>query len=677
MVFPRVIAVATLLQLGCSSDRLVASVGALSASPNPLTFAAVAPRATVSAPLQVTNQTRAALVVTLVADAPYQVEPSTLTLQSGQLVTVDVRFSPVNSGAQPGQLTLTSDGTRTSVTLEGIASCVATSSCMSAQFDPVRGCVEVPVTNGTSCSDRCLTGATCEEGACKGETLSCDDGDPCTTDACGPSGCMHPTCLPPADPCQVASCEGTGCVTHDADDGTACGPGDCVTARICLRGACVSAAPPEGMACDNFCGTGRCHDRQCEPATQSLEPRWSYLTAPSTELSSKIALDALGNLYWTENAFSPTHNTELVSLTRDGAPRFRAVIGADGSVSGQPLFVDDATGLVLSARPGGLAGVRTADGAVVWSHAVIGEYFTAAELTPAVSTFLIGLADLGGGRGVAEFLLYPPEVAGTSSPSATALIGFDLATGAKRWGNLRPELSSNLVADEHGNFYLRTYSITASLESRDSAGTLRWLAPLTAPTWSSPLAAFDGRLYLAHGETLDAQTGQQLAGTPIAASEATQFGFTDLQYLEGSWLVSARVAIYEEGPYAKLRAIDPVTHQVKWTDTRGVYEPSGAPIDASALLDDGSVLMIDLSTQWELVHVDPTGQRADVCPILLDRNKVYGPSGLALQQGRLFTSAQQQSSASGVYAFDLPSATLAPHGWGVAHGAVNQGAAPR
>ena len=674
----RWLAIATLVQLACSGERLVSSRGELRATPNPLTFSEIAPGDTVSAPLQVTNETGARVELTLTTAAPYSVEPSSLTLEVGQQRTVDVRFSPASSGPQAGQLTLSSAASRTVVVLGGVARCASTAACSTARFDALLGCVDVPVANGTACSDPCLSGAQCRDGECRGAVLSCDDGDACTTDACGAGGCVHLSCPPPADPCQIASCEAGGCVTHDAADGSACGPRDCSTARVCLAGACVSAVPPEGAACDSSCGPGQCHAGQCKGGPLGLAVTWSYTTASATQLSSKLAQDAVGNLYWTENGFAATRNSELVSFTRNGALRFRTVQGPGGAISQQPLFVDDAAGVVVGARPGGALGAwRTSDGAALWSHAVIGDYFTATDVTPAVSTFLSSLADLGGGKGVAQFLLYPPQMGGVGSPSATALIGFEFATGKKLWGNLRTGLSSGVIADEHGNFYLLTYAAASKLESRDRAGALRWQAPMTATGWSAPSAVFDGKLYLGHGETLVTATGLLLAGPPISASEATQLFFTGLKDLEGAWLVSPNVAVFGEGQYARLRAVDPVTHQTKWTDSRGVYETSGGAIDASALLDDGSVLMIDLSTQWSLVHVDPAGRRGEACPLQLDRNRVWGPHGMVLDGERLFTSVQQQDSVCGVYAFDVPKVVLPRHGWPVAQGNINQGSAPR
>ena len=65
-------------------------------------------------------------------------------------------------------------------------------------------CAHTPVRDGTACSDGNLCNGmeTCQAGVCRaGTPLSCNDGNPCTTDACNPTrGCVHTAiagCVPP------------------------------------------------------------------------------------------------------------------------------------------------------------------------------------------------------------------------------------------------------------------------------------------------------------------------------------------------------------------------------------------------------------------------------------------------------------------------------------------------
>ncbi len=661
------------LLCGCGSERLVHAPSVLQASPNPLTFAAVAPGSTVSAPLNITNSGRTQVQVVLSTAAPYAVETLALKLEAGELRTLDVMFAPTAGGPAPGELLLKVGDARTVVTLSGIALCPVTSVCSRPFYDAVKGCLEKPVADGEACADACLSNARCEGGQCKGQALRCDDGEGCTTDTCGAAGCIHLTCLPPTNPCQVAACEGSACVSHDAADGTACGQADCLSAHICLTGQCVAAVPPDGAACQTDCGPGLCAAGKCESPALGQAPVWSYVTAPAVTLSSKLAADAVGNLYWKETGYGVMSLSELVSMTRDGTLRYRIPLGTGGTVTDQPLFIDDAAGVLLTVKAdGSVAGFRLADGAQLWSQDVIGGYFTKAELSPAKSSFCSSMVSQGNGAAVAEFLLYPPDTGGTLSPLGAAMVGFDVATGQRRWANRRPDFTAGFVADELGNIYQRTYAVSARIESRDRLGALRWQT--AGDSW--PQAAFGGRVYLEHGETLDAASGLQVAASPVAASEAQAFGTTDVKYLEGRWLVSPSVALFEVGQYGKLRALDPVTHQVKWSELLGVYEPLAEVVDVSALLDDGSVVMLDVTQRWGLIHVDAKGGRGDSCPLQLDRNVDWGPESMVLQAGRLFTSSTR-SSSNAIHAFEAPKLTVAKHGWVVAQGSAGRGGKPR
>jgi hypothetical protein len=117
--------------------------------------------------------------------------------------------------------------------------------CKEARCDETRAaCVTDPLPNGTPCgaADTCTAAPTCQYGSCvRGLGEDCDDGNPCTADACDPAGgCTH---TPVAD--------GTSCADRDFCDG----------AETCQAGACVDAAAPE---CDdgNPCTTDTCDARR-------------------------------------------------------------------------------------------------------------------------------------------------------------------------------------------------------------------------------------------------------------------------------------------------------------------------------------------------------------------------------------------------------------------------------
>ncbi|MGB0591606.1 MAG: hypothetical protein ACPGU1_18175 [Myxococcota bacterium] len=149
---------------------------------------------------------------------------------------------------------------------ETVVSCDAVAdglaACQEVSCVPTTGnCVVKASLNGTPCNDEsvCTTTDYCLSGQCTGLSPGCDDGDPCTSDACDPeAGCGY------------GPLTGVAC-----DDQNACTVGD-----SCVDGVCGGANDPgcqcfEDADCDEFddgdlCnGTLRCQDNSCmvNPAT--------------------------------------------------------------------------------------------------------------------------------------------------------------------------------------------------------------------------------------------------------------------------------------------------------------------------------------------------------------------------------------------------------------------------
>src|SRR5262249_13669994 len=88
----------------------------------------------------------------------------------------------------------------------------------------------------------------CADGGCTLEPRpeACDDGDPCTAEACGADG---------------------RCARAIAPDGTPCGAVEgCRSAPVCVAGRCQALAGPERFPCDDGdrCTEGdRCADSVC------------------------------------------------------------------------------------------------------------------------------------------------------------------------------------------------------------------------------------------------------------------------------------------------------------------------------------------------------------------------------------------------------------------------------
>jgi hypothetical protein len=174
----------------------------------------------------------------------------------------------------------------------GVAlACADNNPCTDDACDTDKGCVFS--NNAAPCSDGdvCTTGDQCLGGVCKpGLNKECDDGNPCTDDACDPvAGCVHSanaaacdddnactvgdhcskgTCTfdeiincADTNPCTTDTCDGAaGCIytlnTLPCDDGDACTAND-----TCQAGTCVPGKPAN-------CNDGNvCTNDFCDPAT--------------------------------------------------------------------------------------------------------------------------------------------------------------------------------------------------------------------------------------------------------------------------------------------------------------------------------------------------------------------------------------------------------------------------
>ena len=116
-------------------------------------------------------------------------------------------------------------------------------------------------------TDLCGAGTFCCAGSCA--PLGCDDGNPCTDDSCGGSGCVNTA---NTDPCS----DGDGCTVGDACAGGSCRSGSpmvCNDGNGCTDDACVSGScrfTDHTRTCDdgNACTSGdRCGGGSCNPGS--------------------------------------------------------------------------------------------------------------------------------------------------------------------------------------------------------------------------------------------------------------------------------------------------------------------------------------------------------------------------------------------------------------------------
>lgn len=153
----------------------------------------------------------------------------------------------------------------------GTICAVPNNSCKTSKCDGTTGgqCVVVNDDTAKCRTDLCHDFSQCSGGVCPaGEPVSCDDGNPCTTDGCEPAtGCTHvaddaATCTD-ADLCTDTACKKGKCVAIDAQCDAF---DDCHIAGTCnpKSGFCDSPPAPSGTECDS--GSGKCDTKgKCIP----------------------------------------------------------------------------------------------------------------------------------------------------------------------------------------------------------------------------------------------------------------------------------------------------------------------------------------------------------------------------------------------------------------------------
>ena len=114
------------------------------------------------------------------------------------------------------------------------AACADANPCTTDTCDVAIGCTNVDAPKGTTCTDgdACTGVDDCAGSTCmSGTPVNCNDGDPCTTDACDSStgACSHPFAAP-----GTACDDGVACTTADVCDGS----GGCKGVNGCPEPLC-------------------------------------------------------------------------------------------------------------------------------------------------------------------------------------------------------------------------------------------------------------------------------------------------------------------------------------------------------------------------------------------------------------------------------------------------------
>ena len=140
--------------------------------------------------------------------------------------------------------------------------------CTTDSCDQSTGkCSYAPTQAQCDDGDACTANDSCAAGACVGVVMGCDDGQPCTKDACQAGSCVHQATSAPCsdgDACTLAdTCHKGVCVGSQQ---LACDDGNPCTANACAKGKCTAKLSSGGVCNDenpctkaDVCAAGFCH----------------------------------------------------------------------------------------------------------------------------------------------------------------------------------------------------------------------------------------------------------------------------------------------------------------------------------------------------------------------------------------------------------------------------------
>lgn len=155
-----------------------------------------------------------------------------------------------------------------------ILECNNTFECLSVTCDPIFGCVRSPISAGTPCSSGlpCFLGSSCDgTGSCIGGSSTCNDNNVCTNDVCTINGCLYSSTELIGTQCD----DHLDCTANDtcSVDGTCvglpfiCNDNNPCTSDLCTSTGCVHLPMSEGTQCDD---PSRCIIGTCNALGQCL-----------------------------------------------------------------------------------------------------------------------------------------------------------------------------------------------------------------------------------------------------------------------------------------------------------------------------------------------------------------------------------------------------------------------
>ncbi len=558
-----------LFALGCGEVRLGPVEPLLVIEAESLSFGTVPVGGREVRTVRVINAARAPAQATVRLSGP--VEPGggsgfacapSLELPAGGSVALPVTFEPMREGRFSGELVLRVDGLGHRVALSGEArageTCPAPGPCRAWTFDAsARACTASTREDGAACEDPCLLDGSgvCAAGACSGQARTCDDGNACTADACGPEGCVHVPveCPGTDDPCLAPSCDPErGCGLTPVPDGTHCGRSGCGIADVCVAGACVARAVPEGAPCglsSPCAGPGVCREGVCElPQGEVVKPLWRFDSGDGvgrTPYDVRMAMDGEGTSF----LFG---GPSVFAVDDKGALRWSTLLSGEEVCGewGRATIVSVHEGAVLVGMScGALVSLDRHDGTVQWTRdlrPVVAPLLTAGAygttgprehqplaVLPAAGGALRVLLEVGLGHrpsGNDPVDLFAIDVGGLDGSVRRAVrLGARLHAFSYTSSGQSFDMAPSVAVDEEGWTFLgratsRTFPMGWELVAFDEALHERWRLPevpgvhgvsggvvLTAPGNLGPLLL------------VDARTGAVRAELPVASQSKRPF----------------------------------------------------------------------------------------------------------------------------------------------------------
>ncbi|BDG04718.1 PQQ-binding-like beta-propeller repeat protein [Anaeromyxobacter oryzae] len=420
-------------------------------------------------------------------------------------------------------------------------------------------------------------------------------------------------------------------------------------------------------------------------ADGTLATAWTYAVPAGREAIFPGAAGADGSVYWLEIADAATGAGEVVAFRADGSERWRVPIpaGSARSAAGTPeetlLVAGDFLVLRTGAAPVACAtdarvvALRTADGAVAWSHA-----FAADLAEPRAFWSCSATASAPAASGSAAVLVVTR--CAQQGRCAHAVEAYALAGGGLRWSASVPDAPAwtfglGPLLDERGDAYvLGGDERGRRLVSVSPAGKVRYDVP--APARASALVAVASGVVIAPPAILDAATGAEIGSLAGSASAAV-----------AGRSAYAVVDAFAEGETAeRLERVRLGTSTPSWAVDVGRIPTAGVGTWTLAPLPTEAGTLLVGSTDWETGHVSTrTSARLREIDVdglewmrvaLPDRGRDRYESAV-LADGRWVALVGvgwepfgEPAAVHEIRAFELPGRRPLAWGWSGAHGSA-------